>query len=142
MSKPPKLVKLSSPDEYKNYYINKYCKKPIKTFDGIEVKFYEERFNHAFYESTDKRNASKDVFSLDRATRIDWIEYVLQNPNAELHAGWDKKKKQVDRTRRVAFITPENYVVIIMITGLNKAKFVTAYYADNSAKKIRANPLW
>ena len=142
MGKTPKLKYLSSADEYKQYYVEKYCKKPIKTFDGIEVKFYEERFEHAFYESSDKLHSSKDVFSKDRATRIDWIEYTLKNPNAELHAGWDKKKKQVDRSRRVAFITPENYVVVIMLTGENKAKFVTAYYADNSSEKIRANPLW
>ena len=30
------------------------------------------------------------MFSVDRVLRIDWIEYVLKNPKAELHLGWDR----------------------------------------------------
>ena len=59
-----------------------------------------------------------------------------------MHVGWDKKRKTYDNSWRVAIITPEDYVVIIMITGSKKAKFVTAYYADNSAIKIRTAPIW
>lgn len=129
----PDLIALSSPEEYKKYYVEKYCKKDLVTFDGIKVKFYE---------SSDKSKSNKDIFSIERAKRIDWIEYALKNPNAELYVGWDKKRKKYDNSRRVALITPEDYVVIITIIGKNKGKFVTAYYADNSAKKIRTAPIW
>lgn len=138
----PDLIALSSPEEYKKYYVEKYCKKDLVTFEGIKVKFYEDRFAHAFYESSDKSKGNKDIFSIERAKRIDWIEYALKNPKAELYVGWDKKRKKYDNSRRVALITPENYVVIIKIIGKNKGKFVTAYYADNSAKKIRTAPIW
>ena len=142
MNNAPSFVTLSTQDEYKKYYVEKYCKKGIQTFDGIEVKFYEDQFEHAFYESSNKLRQNKDVFSLNRALRIDWIEYVLKNPKAELHLGWDRDKKRYNKDRRVAIISPENYVVIIRINSNNTAKFITAYYADNSANKIRKMPLW
>lgn len=142
MSKIPELVHLSTIEEYKKRFVDKYCKKELITFDGISVKFYEDQFEHAFYESSNKMKRNKDVFSIDRATRIDWIEYVLKNPKAELHLGWDRDKKIYNEDRRVAIISPEDYVVIIRLNDNNKAKFITAYYADNSASEIRKMPLW
>ena len=142
MKNTPALVHLSSETEYKKYYIDKYCKKTLITFDGISVKFYEDQFEHAFYESSNKKKRNKDIFSFDRATRIDWIEYVLKNPKAELHLGWDRNKKIYNKDRRVAIISPEDYVVIIRLNNNNTAKFITAYYADNSASAIRKMPLW
>ncbi len=71
MNDVPSFVTLSTPDEYKKYYVEKYCKKGIQTFDGIEVKFYEDQFEHAFYESSNKLKRNKDIFSMDRALRID-----------------------------------------------------------------------
>lgn len=142
MKNTPALVHLSSEAEYKKYYVYKYCKSALMTFDGISVKFYEDQFEHAFYESSNKKKRNKDIFSIDRATRIDWIEYVLKNPKAELHLGWDRDKKIYNKDRRVAIISPEDYVVIIRLNNNNTAKFITAYYADNSASEIRKMPLW
>ena len=142
MSSIPNFVTLSSPADYKKYYIKKYCKNPLYTFDGIKVRFYEDQFEHVFYESSNKQKRNKDIFSIDRALRIDWIEYVLKNPKAELHLGWDRDKKRFNKDRRVAIISPEDYVVIIRINNDNTAKFITAYYADNSASEIRNMPLW
>jgi len=97
MNKIPELIHLSTIEEYKSYFVDKYCKKELMTFDGISVKFYEDQFEHAFYESSDKKKKNKDVFSIDRATRIDWIEYVLKNPKAQLCLGWDRDKKHTIR---------------------------------------------
>lgn len=142
MSNTPNFVILSSPEEYKKYYVEKYCKTMLQTFDGIKVKFYEDQFEHAFYESSNKVKRNKDAFSIERAKRIDWIEYVLKNPRAELYLGWDRDKKKFNKDRRVAIISPEDYVVIIRINSNNTAKFITAYYADNSASEIRKMPIW
>lgn len=142
MGQIPGLLHLATIEEYKKYFVNKYCKKEIVTFDGISVKFYEDQFEHAFFESSNKKKRNKDTFSVARAIRIDWIEYVLQSPYAELHLGWDRDKKVCNKERRVAIISPEDYVVIIRLNGDKKAKFITAYYADNSADEIRKMPLW
>lgn len=138
----PDLVYLPTAQEYKKYFINKYCKNEIITFDGIKVKFYEDQFEHAFYESSNKIKKNKDIFSKERATRIDWIEYVLKNPNSELFLGWDRDKKIYNKERRVAIISPQDYVVIIRMNCNGTAKFITAYYADNSANEIRNMPKW
>lgn len=139
----PPLVKYESVQEYKEHFVNKYCKEPIKTFDEFEVKFYEDMFEHAFYESSDRRG-SKDIFSLNRAERIDWIENVLKDEDAELYMGYDSKNKRNDWNRRVTIINEDNYVVVIQIIRDNRAKFVTAYVADspNTAISIRQGLKW
>lgn len=142
MSYPP-LVIYHSENEYKIHYINKYCTNPIETFDNFIVHFYEDKFEHAFYESSDYRG-NKDIFSSNRAERIDWIETVLKDPNAELFVGYDSKNKNYDNNRRVAIINRDNYVVIIQRTKGNRAKFITAFVADSpaTANNIRSAPKW
>lgn len=139
----PPLVNYESIQEYKEHFINKYCKDIIKTFDSFEVKFYEDMFEHAFFESSDRRG-SKDIFSLKRAERIDWIEDVLKDKDAEIYMGYDSKNKRNDWNRRVTIINEDNYVVVIQIIKDKKAKFITAYVADspNTAIAIRKNPKW
>ena len=139
----PPLVCYETQDEYLEHFKGKYCSYPIKTFDEIEVKFYEDMFEHAFYESSNKRG-NKDTFSLKRAQRIDWIEDVLTDDNAELYIGYDSRTKSYDNSRRVAIITEDDYVVIIRLIRDKQAKFVTAYLADSgrTATEIRKSPEW
>ncbi|EJP6472974.1 hypothetical protein NHI66_002291 [Clostridium botulinum] len=141
----PDLVYYTNVDEYKEHFINNYCNGngPIETFDGVVVYFYPDMFEHAFYESSDKRG-SKDVFSPKRAERIDWIKSVLQDDSVELYEGYDNKTKTYHNSRRVAIITEDNYVVIIRFTKGIKAKFVTVYVADSgsTADRIRTSPKW
>ena len=138
----PSLVSYRTTDEYRSHFKRVYCKGPITTFDGIAVRFRKNCFDHCFYESS-RRNKVKDVFSIQRAERIDWIKATLEDPNAELHVGWDGKKKRYDRSHRVALVSC-NYVVVIRLGGNQKAQFVTAYVADSSRTlaKIKGSPKW
>lgn len=142
----PALLAYTSEEEYKQHYIANYCKDlSISTFDGIPVRFYPEAFEHAFYKrSVKKWSAEKDMFSIERAERMDWIKSVLSDPDIIPKKGYDKAKDSYDNSRRVTFITPENYVVVIWINKSNTAKFVTAYLVDNesAAEKIRNSPNW
>ena len=135
---------------YKKIYKKYYCKTPIKTFDGIEVVFYVSNFEHAFYESINRRTKDKARFSYKRANRIYWIKWILQNPDAQLYVGYNSKRKNYDNSRRVA-ICVDNYAIIIGIDRKNrkKAKFITAYLADGINGKgekaidlIRKSPKW
>lgn len=129
--------------EYKEYFIKNYCEKEIYTYSGINVKFYEDQFEHCFFESKNFKKRDKSIFSKERAERIKWIKEVLENEEAELYVGWDRDKKVYNFNRRVSIISPENYVVIINIINEKKAKFITAYVASQTnAKKIRNNPKW
>jgi hypothetical protein len=138
----PPLVYYGTIAEYRSHYKRVYCYGPIITFDNINVWFRKERFDHCFFEST-MRNEVKDVFSTERAERIDWIKAALEDPNAELYVGWDKKKKKKDPSNRVALVVG-NYVVVIRLGGRQTAQFVTAYVADTptTLAKIKGSPKW
>jgi len=135
---------------YKNIYRKFYCTSPVLTFDGISVKFYVSDFDHAFYESKNRKEKDKLVFSYKRANRIYWIKWVLENPQAQLYIGYNSKTKRYDNTRRVA-ICVDDYAVIIGIDrkDTKKAKFITAYVADGINGKgekaidlIKKGPKW
>ena len=138
----PPLVQYQTADEYRDHYERVYCRKPIITFDGIAVRFRKNRFDHCFYEST-RRNQIKDKFSIQRAERIDWIKMALQDPDAELYVGWDATRKRYDRKHRVTLVV-DNYVVVIRLSSIKSAQFVTAFVADSPStlQKIKRNPKW
>jgi len=120
---------------YRKIFLDFYCKKPVKTFDNILVYFKEYNFDHAFFESKNRREKDKSIFSQKRAKRIYWIKWVLENPNAQLFKGYNHKTKSYDASRRVALCV-DNYVVIININKKrNKAKLITAFVADGINKK-------
>lgn len=142
----PELLKYETEKEYKQHYIRTYCEaSPIYTFDNIPVMFYEDQFDHTFYKRTHKSwTAEKDSFDIKRGKRMDWIKHVLQDPKIVPRKGYDKAKNSYDNTRRVTFLTEENYLVVIFINKKGKGKFVTAYLVDNdaAAEKIRNSPQW
>lgn len=136
------LIYYGSIKEYKYYFEEKYCKKPIITFDSIPVYFRKSIFDHCFFESNKIKD---DTFSRKRAERIDWIKETLENPKSDLRYGWNNKKKMIDYKRRVAIVNG-NYVVIITLSqnrhGNLKGNFLTAFVADNSINKILNTPKW
>ncbi len=113
-------------EELRELWKNEYCLYPIITFDNVEVKFYEDMFDHVFYESINKKTKDKSILSLNRLEKILWIKDTLRDSSAILKMGWDNENKAYFKDRRVA-VVKENYVVIIRFTGVLKAKLVTAY---------------
>lgn len=107
-----------------------YCEQSVYTFDHALVRFYEDMFDHAFYESENRKRKDKSILSYNRLEKIYWIKAALQDENAILKKGWDNQSKAYFKDRRVA-IVKGNYVVIIRFTGFLKAKFVTAFEKEN-----------
>jgi hypothetical protein len=141
MSYPP-LRKFNTEAECRGYFEQKYCISPLLTHDGIPVRFTKRDFDHAFYTSASSRQPDKSVFSFERAEKIDLIEAVLRDSSASLHCGWDNRKKVANPTRRVA-IGKRNYVVVIQIMKSGKARFITAFPANNrTILKINGSPKW
>lgn len=124
--------------ELRKIWREEYCERKICTFDGVLVRFYEDMFDHAFYESANRLAKDKSILSLNRLENIYWIKETLQDKDAILKMGWDNDNKEYFKDRRVA-IVKGNYVVIIRFTGLLKAKFVTAYEKEN-IDNILSNP--
>ncbi len=143
MALPPLLV-LASWEDYREHYINNYCRSVISTHDGIRVYFSPDRFGHAFRESSN-RDGIKDSFSEERMQRMDWIKATLENEKSNHYCGWDNFNKVHDLKRRVSVVY-ESFVVILELRiaqdGSIRGKFVTCYQADNSINKITKAPLW
>jgi hypothetical protein len=141
----PPLVEYATREEYKRHYENTYCRSAIMTFDNIRVFFQTQRFGHAFYLSSD-RSGNKDGFAWERAKRIDWIKAALAYDAAELYQGWNKDTNVYVPERRVSVVVNDYVVVIEMYFSQNKqlrAKFITAYVADDGGEKIRRlAPKW
>ena len=116
--------------EMRKIWADEYCQKEIETFDGIKVKFYEDMFDHIFFESKNRVAKDKSDLSLNRLEKIYWIKDTLEDSTAILKKGWDSDKKEHFKDRRVA-IVKGNYVVVIRFTGLLKAKLVTAYQKED-----------
>lgn len=127
--------------ELRNIWKQEYCDKEIITFDNVAVKFYEDMFDHVFYESSNNIAKDKSILSLNRLEKIYWIKEVLQDKDAMLKKGWDNSSKTINENRRVAMVKG-NYIVVIRFTGLLKAKLVTAFEMQDNEdiKKILDGP--
>ena len=138
------LFKLADLAAYRAHYERTLCRGEIVTHDGIPVFFRKEAFDHAFFESSGRRG-EKDVFSLVRAERMEWVAAALADPSAQRFQGWHARTKRYDPTRRVTVIMGD-FVVVIALSrrrdGKLKGAFLTCYQADNSIAKIRASPPW
>jgi hypothetical protein len=129
-------------ENFREIWHERYCNQEIYTFDNIRVKFYDNNFDHAFFESSDRSAGNKDVLSLRRLSRILWIKDALEDPNAELHVGYLSKKQAQCGKRRVTLVKG-NYVVIIQLYKADEAKFITAFVADpDTLNKVKSDPLW
>lgn len=139
---PPDFLILPDEAAYREHYEATLCSSEIRTADGILVRFPKHQFEHAFFESANRRLGEKGLFSLDRARRMTWISPALSDPDAELYEGWDNRKKVHTRDSR-ACVVFGNYVVIIMLRKRKPASFITAYQAsEKTLEKIQSGPKW
>ena len=129
-------------EQFREMWRSNYCRQAIYTYDGIRVKFYDSNFDHAFYESSDRRLGNKDVLSRRRLSRILWIKDALEDPDAELHVGYLSKNQLQSGKRRVTLVKG-NYVVVIQLYKDNEANFITAFVGDEETiQKVKSDPLW
>lgn len=124
-------------EQLRDIWENEYCAAPIVTFDEVSVVFYEDKFDHLFFESENRKAKDKSILSYNRLEKIYWIKDTLQDPTAILKQGWDNDKKEYYKNRRLA-IVKGNYVVIIRFTAKKKATIVTAYEKEDITNILKA----
>lgn len=138
-------VQKMSEADFRQLWKETYCNasSPINTLDGVLVRFYDDMFDHAFYESDNWKKKDKSILSLNRCQKMLWIKEALSDTDSVLKQGWDKKTKSYHNNRRVA-VVKDNYVVVIMFTRKRMAKFVTAYEIDveENLEKFLKGPDW
>ncbi len=135
--------KIPSEEELRQMWSDIYCEKPITTFDNIKVYFYSNMFDHCFYESDNRSEKDKSILSYNRLQRIHWIKDALEDPDAIRKQGWIKKLKKYDDSRRVTLVKG-NYIVVIIIYDIKKARFITAYEVNDkkNLEVIKNSPDW
>lgn len=141
MCQPP-LLKLSSEIEYREYFRRTYVEgEAIGTYDGVEVRFYNNQFDHAFYMSS-IRGGGKTAFDTARAERMDWIRWGLANDSLEVY----RRVMDSGAVRRVILEPTAPYVIVceLLPTDPMKAIFITAYVVTDpdTVGLIRGNPRW
>lgn len=139
----PPFLQLPSENAYRQHFEMHFVNGgPIVTYDGIQVRFFNEGFDHAFYRDSSRTANDKAVFDFDRAERMPWISAVLKDVNAEVY----RRVMRRGQIRRIALMPSDRYVVIIQLKIKNQvvARFITAYVVDSSSAllKMRSNPKW
>jgi hypothetical protein len=144
--KPHKMDVATREAQLRKIWKDEYCdkEKPIHTHDGILVSFYEDMFDHCFFESYNWIKKDKSILSLNRLEKMLWIKYTLADQTSLMKQGWDKGKKKYVNNRRVNFVK-NGYIVVISINkALTKARFITAFEFQNDEKKeeVKNSPDW
>jgi len=135
------FLQLRDEQEYRDHFKQHYVlSSPILTFDSIAVSF--KLTHHIEILRKEPAPGQLRAFCPQRAERLDWIKAGLQDPNANLYFGYDRKRKTVDYNRRVAIVAA-NYAIIIRMTAQKTAEFVTAYIMDERSLKLATrHPDW
>ena len=89
-------------------------RRPAKIIQNIRINIFVNHFKTVSYESSDRRQANKDVLSPRRLSRILWIKDALEDPEAEIHVGYLSKSHSQSGKRRVTLVKG-NYVVVIQL---------------------------
>ena len=136
-------------NEYVKLYLNKTTHKGRigihKTHDNKDVIFFEDRFDHAFFESAYKtsRQYNKGKFDRKRAVRIRWIGEILAG-NIDKCEGYHLPSGRRDSSgtpfpQRLYVLWNENYVVWLeWLTKNNMWKFSSAYTASKGRPYIKS----
>lgn len=143
MNTPP-LLTYATTAEYRIHFETHLCALPLKTSNGTPVYVGRSKFNHAFFESSDRAGA-KDEFSKSRAERMGWIALTLAEGSAKRVQGWDNKLK-APLPDRCVFSAFGTFVVVVRMgrakDGSLKGEFITCFDADRSFTKIMRAPAW
>ncbi len=124
----------------------------LTTHDGVEVKFFADRYYHAFHTSHNRAHQgfAKDKVARDRIERIRWIKPIIENRAANVEC-WEVPLKVPEEGlrcfpgKRAYVVWQHGYIVWLEPLRAGGFKFSTAYVlpaAEISRYTNRARKLW
>lgn len=132
-------------------YAEEYVNQRHKTHDGVSVRFFEDRFDHAFFRSKDFVRSNKQKNEIDplRVERILWIGPLIRGEltNSECHRMPNSQTNQPQK--RLYILNDERYVVWLEPQSQGTWKFSSAYvafgyqlksYRKGSLQKFKLGP--
>jgi hypothetical protein len=128
------LTDVEVENQGRSLYLSLYARGPgqsnIVAFDGSEVLFFDDRFEHAFFTTTDKvaRKEAKNRIARERVARIHWIGPVIRGEVANTQCWETAPRHGTDpRRNRVCIVSSDLYVVWLEPLRGGRWKFSTAY---------------
>lgn len=116
--------------EYRRLYARGDGCCTLTAYDGLEVMFFEDRFDHAFFTTSDRyRKAdAKDILARDRVERIAWIGPILRGEVAHTQC-WESAPTfgRDPRRNRLCIASSELYTIWLEPLKSGAWKFSTAY---------------
>jgi hypothetical protein len=136
--------------EYIRLYTDRKTRKGMvgtrKTHDGEDVVFYEERFEHAFFESAYKtsRKYNKGKFARNRAARIRWIGEIISGniEGCECYHIPDFNRRDGSgriMVKRLYVLWEEKYLIWLEPRKTGGWWFSSAYIESRSRSYVRRN---
>ena len=124
----------------------------LTTHDGIEVKFFADRYHHAFHTSQNRarQTYAKDRGARDRIERIRWIKPIIEGRAADVEC-WEVPLKVPEEGIRCfpgkrAYVSWEHgYIIWLEPLRAGGFKFSSAYVlpaVEISRYTNRARKLW
>lgn len=125
-------IETKARDLYKELYTGAGKSGKLRAHDGEEVIFWADRFDHAFYNSSEWRQYSSEKNQLDkeRIKRIKWIGEVIAGnvPNSEC---WEVSRATDNvNPQRLYIVKSKCYVVWLEPRANGGWKFSSAYVAN------------
>ena len=132
-------------DEYVKLYMDPQTRGGMRgertTHDGASVTFYADRFDHAFFTTSDRISGphAKGKFERTRAARVRWIQEVIGGKVPGTSC-WFLPARPGGVAKRLYVAWDECYLIWLNATNRGGWKFSSAYTADRSY--IRSKTRW
>ncbi len=127
---PPERLFQIGQQIYESVYCQGQARGTLKAHDGQTVKFFQDRYEHAFSKSADRRTRGPDdPMCPRRIARVRWIEHVIAGKADK----WEcREQERQGRKKRLYFVPGENYIVWLEAAREPRVwTFSTAYVVDS-----------
>ena len=117
--------------EFKALYVPGGSRGVLTAYDGSEVVFFEDRFEHAFFTTSDRyrHEFAKNVLDRNRVARVRWIGPILRGEVTNTQCWESLRSPGQDQMRRLCIASAELYVIWLDAGSGGNWRFSTAYVA-------------
>lgn len=115
--------------EFRSLYTPQGARGSVRAYDGSEVVFFADRFEHAFFTTTDRyrHQFAKNVLARSRVARVRWIGPILRGEVANTQCWESLRSPGTDQMKRLCIASSELYVIWLDARRDGGWRFSTAY---------------
>lgn len=117
--------------EFRSLYVPRGTRGVLTAYDGSEIVFFEDRFDHAFFTTSDRyrHEFAKNVLDRDRVARVRWIGPILRGEVPNTQCWGTLRSPGTEQMKRLCIASAEIYVIWLDARRDGAWRFSTAYVA-------------